>query len=299
MFTGVYTAIITPFRDGRVDGKKLEELVSLQAAAGVRGIVTCGTTGEGLLLSANELKNILDICVSVSSGQLQVIAGTGRITTQETIELTQEAEKAGASGVLVTTPWYVNPSQDSLLKHYQQVCEATDLPVIVYNNPTRTGVEIALSTLLRIGEFKNVKGYKESGTDFARVSQLKDQFRDSLNVLAGNDDTLAAYLSMGADGGILSAANAIPADFVRLVDAWQTNDLALFKKKWAELFPLLESMSRESNPLPIRYIMTLLHGVSPETRLPFEPLQESTQRAIKEALQNLGLWSPPTVVREQ
>lgn len=299
MFTGVYTAIITPFQNGRVDGKKLEALVAMQMAAGVSGLVTCGTTGEGLLLSSDEQKYVLDVCTSASSGQLQIVAGTGRVSTQETIELTRQAEQSGATGVLVMTPWYVKPSQESLIEHYREVSGSTKLPIIVYNNLTRTGVDLSFETMVRLCEFENIKGYKESATDFARISKLKGHFGGRLSVLAGNDDTLAAYLGMGADGGILSAANAIPADFVRLVDAWKTGDLALFQKQWAELFPLLSAMSMECNPLPIRYIMTLLHGVSSEMRLPFQPLKKSSQKAIEDALQGLGLWSPLASAREQ
>ncbi len=299
MFKGVYTAIITPFHDGRVDGKKLEELVSRQVEAGVQGIVPCGTTGESLLLSPEEQKYIIDVCKSVCGDSIQVIPGTGRLTTSETIELSRQAEKTHVDGVLIMTPWYLRPSQESLVHYYQQIDQAIGIPFILYNNPVRTGVNITFESLKMLNECRNFRGYKESGSDFAQIAKLKDYYQDRLRVFAGNDDVLAAHLGMGADGGILSAANAIPQYFVGIVKAWEDGNLSLFKKRWAELFPLLSALSQECNPLPSRYMMELLYGVSPEMRLPFLPLKDSTKRDIETALQNLGLWEPLASVRER
>lgn len=299
MFKGVYTAIITPFREGRVDEKKLRELLELQIKAGVQGVVPCGTTGESLFLSFEEQKLIIEICKSVCSGCIKVIPGTGGPSTQDTIQLTQQAEKVGADGVVIITPWYVKPSQESLVQHYKQVDEVTNLPFIIYNNPTRTGVDISFETLVKLASCKNLKGYKESGTHLPRISQLRERLSDRLSLLAGNDDLLAAHLGMGADGGILVASNVIPEFFTKLVNAWSQGNISLFQEIWNEIFPLLYALSLESNPAPIKYAMHLIHGVSLETRLPFVPLQDSTKKAIESALVDLGLWKPLASVRER
>lgn len=299
MFQGVYTAIITPFRDGKVDEKKLEELVAFQVEAGVQGIVPCGTTGEFLLLSREEQKRVIDICVSHCNGKAIVIAGTGALSIETTIKQTQEAQKAGVSAALIICPWYIKPSQESLYHYYKKVSEGVDLPIVIYNNPSRTGVDISLETMVKLMSYKNIQGYKESGCCLQRISGLKGQLGDRLSVLAGNDDPFAAHLGMGADGGILVASNVIPDLLVTLMKKWNEGDLSGFNTDWKTIFPLLSALALESNPAPIKYAMALVHGVSLESRLPFAPLNFSTQEKIEEALKDLNLWKPLVSVREQ
>ncbi|MBS0271709.1 MAG: 4-hydroxy-tetrahydrodipicolinate synthase [Proteobacteria bacterium] len=299
MFHGIYTAIITPFRNGEVDEKSLEELVELQIAAGVQGIVTCGTTGEALLLSWEEQKQILEMCVSLCKDRCQLIASTGHPSTTETITLTRQAKDLGADGALVITPWYVKPSQESLYEHYKKISETVDLPIIIYNNPTRTGVDMSFDTLMRLASCKNIQGYKDSASCVQRISQLKQYLGSRLSLLAGNDDPFAAHLGMGGDGGILVASNVIPELCVELMKAWTEGDLPLFRATWEKIFPLLSVLALESNPAPIKYAMHLVHGISDESRLPFSPLKTSTKEAIEIALNTLGLWKPLASVRER
>ncbi|MBL8677402.1 MAG: dihydrodipicolinate synthase family protein, partial [Alphaproteobacteria bacterium] len=158
-------------------------------------------------------------------------------------------------------------------------------------------VDMSLETLLRLMECTTIQGYKDSSSNFVMISELKRQLGDRLSLLAGNDEPLAAFLAMGGDGGILVASNVAPAHFVELMENWRTNNLSAFKAQWKKVFPLLLALTRENNPAPIKYAMTLVHGVSPENRLPYAPLLESVKKAIEDALENLGLWTPLASVR--
>ncbi len=299
MFQGIYTAIITPFREGKVDEKKLEELVSFQVEAGVQGVVPNGTTGEFLLLSKEEQQRIIEICVSICKGKAHVIAGTGTLSAEETILKTHEAQKAGANSALIICPWYVKPSQESLYYYYKKVSESIELPIIIYNNPSRTGVDISSETIKKLMSYPNIQGYKESGCSLQRISELKCDLGNRLSVLAGNDDPFAAHLGMGADGGILAASNIMPDLFVTLMRKWNEGDLEGFNEGWKTVFPLLSALALESNPAPIKYAMALVHGVSIESRLPFAPLSFATQERIEDALKDLNLWVPLVSVRER
>jgi 4-hydroxy-tetrahydrodipicolinate synthase len=299
MFKGIYTAIITPFQNGKVDEKKLEELVSLQVEAGVKGVIPCGTTGEFLYLSEDEQRQIIDICVRVCKGKTKVVPGTATLSISETIAKTQKAQKAGADGVLIVTPWYIKPTQESLHKYYKDVAENVDLPIIIYNNPSRTGVDISLETMEKLASYKNIQGYKDSSSNLPRTTEFKCRLGNRFSLLAGNDDPFAAYLAMGGDGGILGISNLIPQTLTDLMEAWEKGDLKTFRDIWEKIFPLMTALYLESIPYPLKYAMTLVHGVSSETRLPFGPLRESTRIAIEKELENLGLWEPLASVRER
>ena len=299
MFQGIYTAIITPFRDGKVDEKKVEELVAFQVEAGVPGIVACGTTGESLFLSKDEQKRILEICATVCKGKAQLIAATGALSAEDTITNTHQAQKAGADVALIINPWYVKQSQESIYQHYKKISENVDLPILLYNNPTRTGMEISLETIVRLASFKNIQGLKDATSCLKRVSELKRQLGNQFQLFDGNDDTLAAFLAMGGNGGIMNATNVAPSLFVTLIKAWKENDLSTFKTTWQVAFPLVSALALESNPAPIKYAMTLVHGVSIESRMPFAPLSPKTQEAIEAALSDLGLWKSLAVARER
>jgi 4-hydroxy-tetrahydrodipicolinate synthase len=295
MFQGAYTAIITPFRNGKVDEKKLEELVTFQVEAGIQGIVACGTTGESLYLSSAEKKRIIEICARICKDKARVIAGTGALSVDETITQTREAQKAGATEALIITPWYIKPSQESLYHYYKKVSENVDLPIALYNNPTRTGVEMSVETVLKLAALKNIHGIKDASPTLQRVSEIKQSLGDRFNLLAGNDDTLAAYLALGGDGGICVASNVAPSLFVTLLKAWKENDLVTFKALWEKIYPLASILSLAR----IKYAMALVYGVSIDSRLPFAPLNATEQEIVEKALQSLGLWEPLARVRER
>ncbi len=295
MFQGVYTAIITPFRDGAVDEKKLEELVAFQVEAGVQGVVACATTGELVYLSQPERQRIIEICVNVGKGKVQVLAGTGALSSEEVISLTQRVQKIGVNAAFIINPWYVKPSQESIYHYYKTINENVDIPIMAYNNPARTGVEISFETVLKLASLKNIQGMKDASPSLQRVAELKRSLGDRLALLAGDDDTLAAYLGMGGDGGVLVASNVAPSLFVALLNSWKKNDLVTFKSTWKKVYPLACALSLER----IKYAMALVHGVSIESRLPFAPLSASAQEAVEVALNDLNLWTPLVSVRER
>jgi 4-hydroxy-tetrahydrodipicolinate synthase len=292
MFQGVYTALITPFKGGKVDEKKFEEFVALQVEAGVTGVVPCGTTGESVYLSHEEQKRLIEICVSLCKGKILVLPGTGTVSIDETLILTQNAKKAKADGAVIITPWYIKPSQESLYQYFKKINDSIEFPFIVYNNPTRTGVETSLETIHRFIDLKNVKGVKDCSPCLQRVPELKRLVGDRLSLLTGNDDALAAFLGMGAQGGIVITPNVAPTYFVKLMKAWREADLSTFQQVWKDIYPLIAAISLETNPTTIKYAMSLVHGGTCEYRLPFVSLNPSTKQAIEKALQNLGLWEP-------
>jgi len=299
VFYGAYTAIITPFRGGKVDEKKLEELVDLQIKAGVQGIVPCGTTGESLYLSPLEQESIIKICVKAAMGKILVLPGTGSISTEETIALTQMAQKAGADGAVIITPWYIRPSQMSLYEHYKKINDNVDIPFIVYNNPARTGFETSIETTVKLASLKKMHGFKDCSPSLQRTSVLKQALGDRLSLLTGNDDVFAAHLGMGGDGGISIAPNVVPAHFVTMMTAWEKGDVETFSSTWKQVFPLISALFLESNPTTIKYAMSLVHDVSLEYRLPCVSLNPTTKAAIEKALQELDLWQPLHSMRER
>ncbi len=299
MFEGVYTAIITPFRNGKVDEKKLEEMVAFQVEAGVNGVVPCGSTGEFLYLSKEEQKRIIEICVRICKGKTKVIAGTATLSIEDTIELANQAQKVGADAALIITPWYIKPSQENLYLYYKKVSEKAGIPFIIYNNPARTGIDTSLETLVKLAPYEAVQGFKDAAPNIIKTSEIRCALGDRFSLLTGNDEPLAAYLAMGGDGGILAASNVVPHLFISLLKAWDEGDLGAFKKLWKRAFPLLAALSLETNPAPLKYAMTLTHGVSPEMRLPFGPLRPETQDAVENALVTLGLWEPLALVRKK
>jgi 4-hydroxy-tetrahydrodipicolinate synthase len=295
MFQGVYTAIITPFRDGKVDEKKLEELIAFQVEAGVQGVVACATTGEFVYLSQPERERVIEICVNIGKGKVQVLAGTGALSSEEVISLTHGVQKIGVDAAFIINPWYVKPSQESIYHYYKTINENVDIPIMAYNNPARTGVEISFETVLKLASLKNIQGMKDASPSLQRVAELKRSLGDCFALLAGDDDTLAAYLGMGGDGGVLVASNVAPSLFVALLSSWKNDDLGSFKETWKKVYPLACALSLER----IKYAMALVHGVSIESRLPFAPLNASAQEAVEMALNDLNLWTPLVSVRER
>lgn len=287
MFKGVYTALITPFHNGRVDEKIFAEFVEWQIQQGVTGLVPCGTTGESLFLDSQEQKRLVEIAVDVSHGRATVIAGTAALTTEGTIALTQQAKKAGADGALIVNPWYIKPSQESLYQHYKAVHDAVDLPIIIYNNPSRTGVEISIDVLKRFKELPNICGIKDSSSNLLRATSLRNIMGSDFSLLAGNDDTMAGYLAMGGDGAISVASNVLPQLFARFYHAWEEQDIKLFEIIRDQLYPFIEALSTDSNPHPVKYATSLVKQIPLESRLPFAPLGAEAMEAIKKTLNDL------------
>jgi 4-hydroxy-tetrahydrodipicolinate synthase len=291
MFKGVYSALITPFRGGQIDEEALARLIDYQIEGGVHGIVPCGTTGESATLTTEEHRRIIALCVKRVAGRVHVMAGTGSNATQETLELTRFAKSAGADGVLVITPYYNKPTQEGLYRHFQTVAEAVDIPLVLYNVPGRTAVDLKPETVARLAGLPTVVAIKDATSDMERAATLHRLFGKQLTLLSGDDITFLPFLSVGGDGVISVTANVAPRHVVRIWERWQTGDVTGARNAHEALLELSQHMFCETNPIPVKAAASLMGLCFDELRLPLTPLSESCRSPLKERLARLGLLS--------
>lgn len=290
MFTGTFTAIVTPFRDGKLDEASLRKLVEHQVKGGVDGIVPVGTTGESPTLDYDEHIRVVALAVEFARGRTRVIAGTGGNSTKEAIYLTQEAEKVGADASLQVAPYYNRPTQAGLHSHFAAVAAATRLPLILYSIPSRCGVEIGVDTCARLaGEFKNVVGMKEAGGNADRVSQLRAACGPRFSILSGDDALTLPFMAVGAHGVVSVASNVAPKQVGRMVQAYANGDLKAAQKLHFQLYPLFKDLFLETNPAPVKSALALMGIGSEELRLPLVPVTEKTREQLRATLKGLGL----------
>jgi 4-hydroxy-tetrahydrodipicolinate synthase len=291
-FCGTYTALVTPFRGGKLDIPAYRWLIEQQTSAGVDGVVPVGTTGESPTLTTEEHTRAIQVAIEVvRNSTARVIAGTGSNSTAEAVHLTQEAEKLGAHGALLVAPYYNKPSQEGLYRHYRSISISTKLPLILYNIPGRCGVEISAKTVIRLAEgCPNIVALKESGGSAERVSQLREELPDSFTILSGDDSLTLPFLAVGAEGVISVAANVIPKQVHQMVHAWKTGQSRLAMQLHHKYFPLFKSLFVETNPVPVKYALSILHSgrISEEVRLPLCELTESSKGYIRDTLQSSG-----------
>jgi len=290
-FRGTYTALITPFRDGQIDRDAFQALVERQIAAGIDGIVPVGTTGESPTLRSEEHIEVIKLAIEYAAGRCQVVAGTGANATAEAIELTQAAEKAGATGSLQVCPYYNKPSQEGLYQHFKAVADATSLPIMLYSIPGRSVIEISIETAVRLAaDCENVTAIKEAGGSVDRVNQLVQALPDDFAVLSGDDPLTLPFMSCGATGLVSVAANIVPDVMARLVRACLNGsyDEALALQK--QYYPLFRGlMSLEVNPVPIKEAVALQGHCSNEIRLPMVPLSDSQRSSLTTLLEDFSL----------
>ena len=290
-FAGTYTALITPFRDGRIDHAAFKALIDRQVEAGVDGIVPVGTTGESPTLDHDEHVEVIRLAVEYAAGRVQVVAGTGSNATAEAIELTQTAAAAGATGTLQVCPYYNKPSQEGLYRHFRAVAEATALPVILYSIPGRSVVEIAVETVARLAtDCPTITAIKEAGGSVDRVNQLVQALPESFAILSGDDPLTLPFMACGAVGLVSVASNLIPDVMARLVRACRNEafDEALALQK--QYYPLFRGlMSLDVNPVPIKTALALRGECAEEFRLPLAPLTEANKAKLAELLEDFGL----------
>lgn len=290
-YQGLYTAIITPFKDGQVDAAAYRSLIDAQIAAGVDGIVPVGTTGESPTLSHAEHMEVIRIAIEHAAGRCQVIAGTGSNSTAEAILMTQEAAAMGADGTLQVCPYYNKPSQEGLYRHFKAVAECSSLPVLLYSIPGRSGIEIAVDTVARLAaDCPTIVAIKEAGGSVDRVNQLVQAVPEDFSILCGDDGLTVPFISCGAVGLVSVTSNVAPAQMKALVTAAMSGDgkqaLALQKK----LYPLMKGlMSLDVNPVPIKAALALRGDVSWELRLPLAPLAEEKREKLAELLRRFEL----------
>ncbi len=289
MFGGTGTALITPFdREGNVDEEALRRLVDFQEANGVKTLVPCGSTGESSTLRHPEHLRVIEI-VRDQAKKAKVLAGAGSNSTAEAIDLTRSAEDIGADGVLSITPYCVKPTQEGLVRHFTAVAESADLPVIVYNIPGRTGVNVAADTMMRLAEVDGIAGVKEASGNMAQIMQVITRRPKGFEVLSGDDSLALSMMCMGGDGVISVASNCCPALMCDLSDNALRGDVAGARAIHEKLLPLFGALFVESNPIPIKYVMSRM-GYGGETpRRPLTPLTEEGRAVLDPILEGLGI----------
>ncbi len=289
MFRGSIVALITPFKDGVFDESAFRTLVDWQIAEGTDGLVPCGTTGESPTLNHGEHKRVVEVCIDAAGGRVPVIAGTGSNSTAEAIELTRHAKQAGAQGALVVTPYYNKPTQDGLFRHYQAIVEAVDLPLIIYNIPPRSVIDMSVDTMARLSKLPNIIGVKDATADLTRPVRTRLAIGNGFCQLSGEDGTAVAFLAAGGHGCISVTGNVAPALCAQLQRAWRDGDVATAMALQDRLMPLHSALFCESNPAPVKYAASLLGKCAPDTRLPLAPLTEASRDIVRHGLQSVGL----------
>ena len=288
-FQGSITALITPFKNGEVDAKAFQRLVEWQIDQGTHGLVPVGTTGESPTLTHEEHKQVIELCIEAASGRVPVIAGTGSNSTSEAIALTRFAKKAGADGALVVTPYYNKPTQEGLYLHYKAINDAVDIPIIIYNIPGRSIVDMSVDTMARLFKLPNIAGVKDATANMARVSQQRAAMGTEFVQLSGEDATALGFNAHGGQGCISVTANIAPA----LCSEFQLACLGSNFKRALEiqdrLMPLHDALFVESNPGPVKYAAEKLGLCSGETRLPLAPLAPASKAKVDAALAQVGL----------
>jgi 4-hydroxy-tetrahydrodipicolinate synthase len=289
MFTGTYTAIVTPFKNGQVDEPALKKLIHSQIRGGVDGIVPVGTTGESPTVNYEEHINVVALSVKFAAGKIKVLAGTGGNSTTEAIFLTKEAEKAGADGSLQVAPYYNKPTQEGLFQHFREIAQRTRLPIMLYSIPGRCGVEIGVETVRRlVHECKNIVGIKEAGGNPDRVSQLRQTLGPKFEILSGDDSLTLPFMAVGAQGVISVVSNIAPRDVSRMVRAFASGQLRKALELHEKLYPLFKDLFIETNPVPVKAALAMMGVIEEEYRLPLVPLSEKNRKTLRETLKAGG-----------
>ena len=284
VFTGSGVAIVTPFKDGNVDQTALTRLIELQIVSGTDAIIVCGTTGEASTMSVDERLDTIRFCVDRVGGRVPVIAGTGGNNTAEVIENTRAAEAIGVNAALIVTPYYNKTTQQGLIAHYSAIAESTDLPIIVYNVPSRTGVNVLPETMARLTEHRNIVGIKEASGDIKQIVTLA-AYCPECDIYSGNDDHILPILSVGGKGVISVLANVLPETVHNLCESFFKGDFIAAREAQMQLIPLCRAAFCEVNPIPIKAMLGMMKLCSPEVRLPLVPPTEDDYRLIRDTLE--------------
>ena len=288
-FSGIITAIVTPFSQGKIDESALKSLVNWQVEEGVQGIVPCGTTGESPTLTHEEHKRVVEIAVEAAAGRIKVIAGAGSNSTAEAVDFTKHAKQAGADAVLQVSPYYNKPTQEGLYQHFKAIAESADIPVILYNIPPRSIVDINNATMARLAKIPNIVGVKEATADLSRPATIRQEVGKDFILLSGEDPTAVAFNAQGGVGCISVTSNVAPKLCAQMQAACLKGDFKSALEVQDKLLPLNRALFMETNPIPVKYAMSLLGKCSDEVRLPLVAPSEPVKQAVKEAMQQIGL----------
>lgn len=289
MFKGSFVALITPFKDSAFDEAAFRDLVEWQITEGTQGLVPCGTTGESPTLSHEEHRRVTEVCIEVAAGRVPVIAGAGSNSTQEALELAEHAKTAGADGILVVTPYYNKPTQQGMYDHFKALNDAFDIPIIIYNIPPRSVIDMSVETMARLAKLPNIAGVKDATSDLNRPILTAIEIGEDFCQLSGEDGTAIPFLAGGGHGCISVTANIAPKFCADMQNAWEAGEVARAMALQTRLMPVHGALFCETSPGPVKYAAGLLGICSDEARLPITGIADSSKERVKEALEGAGI----------
>lgn len=286
MFEGVVTAIITPFRDGAIDFASLEKIIEFQIANNITSIVVSGSTGEGNSLTFNEYRSLVQATVDIAKKRLNVIAGCSSSSTSFAIKMALESQKIGVDGLLCAVPPYVKPTQDGITEHFTALHNETELPIMLYSVPSRTGSDFVDDTILKLSELPRILAFKDAGSDLERPLRLSAKLKHKFHLLSGNDDVALAYNAQGGVGCVSVASNIAPKFCREMQQKWKNGETKLALQIHHQLLPLYKALFAETNPIPVKYAASLLGLSSPELRLPLTEPAAQTKTKLEKIIKN-------------
>jgi 4-hydroxy-tetrahydrodipicolinate synthase len=289
MFKGAMVAIVTPFKNGQIDEDALRDLIEFQIANGTDGIVPCGTTGESATLTHEEHDRVIEITIEAVKKRVPVIAGTGSNSTAEALRLTKHAYEAGADGALIVCPYYNRPTQEGLYQHFKLIAEKVPIPILPYNIPSRTGVNLMPEMVAKLAKFSNIVGIKEASGSIKQMSDIIELCGKDFSVLSGDDFFTLPLLALGGTGVISVISNVAPADMSGMVDAFEANDWPKAKALHHRMSPLIDALFIEVNPIPVKAALSLMEKMKYEFRLPLCKMSDANYEKLKQAMKNYGL----------
>ena len=289
LFKGTATALVTPFKDGKIDYVSMGKLVEWQIHSGIDALVVCGTTGDASTHSGKERVQLTRFVVDLVNGRVPVIAGTGSNNTQFTLELSKEMENNGADGLLVVTPYYNKCTENGLMAHYEKIADSVRLPMILYSVKSRTGVNISPDVVARLSQHPNIAGIKEASGDIGQICSMAKYIDDDFDIYSGNDEMAVPVMSIGGSGCISTVSNIIPDRFSKMLHDWMSGDISSAGKAQVEIKPLIDAVFAEVNPIPVKSALNMMNRCNLEYRLPLCPPTNKTQFLLYDILKTYGL----------
>jgi len=289
MFSGAFVAIVTPFKNRKVDEESLRNLIEFQIVNGTDGIVPCGTTGESSILSHGEHDRVIEITIDAVKKRVPVIAGTGSNSTEEALRLTKHAHEAGADGALMVCPYYNRPTQEGLYQHYKTIAESVPIPIVPYNIPSRTGVNLLPETVARLSKISNIVGIKEASGSLKQMQDVISLCGKDFDVLSGDDFFTLPLLMLGGKGVISVISNVAPADMASMIDAFSGGKIGRARQLHDKMTPLIDALFLETNPVPVKAALAMMGKISYDVRLPLYKMSDSNYEKLKSAMKNYGL----------
>ena len=289
MFSGAFVAIVTPFKKGKVDEGTLRELIEFQIKNGTDGIVPCGTTGESSTLSHEEHDRVIEITIDAVKKRVPVVAGTGSNSTDEALRLTKHAYEAGADGALMVCPYYNRPTQEGLYQHFKVVAESVPIPIVPYNIPSRTGVNLLPETVARLAKIENIVGIKEASGSLKQMQDVINLCGDKFDVLSGDDFFTFPLLAIGGKGVVSVVSNIVPADMAAMIDAFDAGDIKKAQAMHHRLVPLIDALFIETNPVPVKAALVMMGKISYDVRLPLYKMSDANYEKLKSVMKSYGL----------